>query len=126
MMIPGPAAKQVVVLGQLTALRLIEVPEPWADQLEPPSLVSKIMPLPATTKHVVTLGQLIVLPAAPKLFDQVAPPLVVVRTPPAPAAKQVLVVGQLIPPSEFRMPASWLDHVVPPSIVARIVAKPTA
>jgi hypothetical protein len=87
-----PPAKQVVVLGQLTALRMAETPNVWLVQVLPPSVVAKIRFGP-TAKQVVALGQLI--PSKAKVeywFSHVVPPLVVAKIPPSPTAQQSLVL----------------------------------
>jgi hypothetical protein len=50
---------------------------------------------------------------------QVTPPFVVPTiVPPAPTAKHVVVVGQLMPVSPVPPPGDWTDQLTPPSVVA--------
>jgi hypothetical protein len=125
----SPSAKQVVVLGQLMATgapaggRVL--------QLAPASVVFRICCPPATTKHVLVLGQLTdrrLMPVPDVWAVQVLPPSVVARiVPMSPTATHSLALGQLMPFNVCVVPKVWGIQVTPADDVARIVpASPTA
>src|SRR2546428_733090 len=95
------------------------------DQFMPPLVVARV-PLDSRARHVVVLGQLILvnpLQAATFGFSfaQVAPPLVVARmVPDRPTAKHVAEFGQLMPEREFVVPDTWVDQVLPLSAERRM------
>jgi hypothetical protein len=53
-----PTATHVLVLGQLTPLRIWSVPEVWTAQVAPAVVVARIVPTSPTPKQVLALGQL--------------------------------------------------------------------
>jgi hypothetical protein len=99
---PCPAAKHVVALGQLT---------PFSGIVDGDVCAFQVVPLVVATtppgeelnvaKHAVVLAQLTELNrsfvAAGVSFVQLVPPFVVLRIVVGPTAKQVLVLGQLMP-----------------------------
>jgi hypothetical protein len=107
LLIPLATAKQIVVVGQLMAVKVVLGTENSGAHSAPP-LVVPISPVAEAAKHVLVLGQLIplrlsVVPDGATRRQSVAPPSVVRNTaPPVPGpkletAKQVVDDGQLRP-----------------------------
>jgi hypothetical protein len=103
----GPAATQLVVLGQLIPKRWFVVPELWATQLAPPSMLLRTEPTAPTTKQVV-VGQLTPARNFPPLMTievHVVPPSEVRNAmPESPTASHVVVLAQLMALIAVEMP----------------------
>src|SRR5690348_1305837 len=97
---PSPAAKHVVVDGQLMPVRLSCVP-PGAtrSQVEPPSVVRMTLLWAPAARHTVVLAQLTAYqdPNCATGCVQVTPSVVVSTPPPSPVATQLVVLEQLTP-----------------------------